>query len=83
MSHNLSADTEYLKVLAASTVNFVGLIGPPKRRDRLLSELGEQAALLANRLHAPVGTIIGGRGPAAIALEIVAELQAYFSAEKS
>ena len=83
MSHNLSADTEYLKVLAASTVNFVGLIGPPKRRDRLLSELGEQAALLANRLHAPVGTIIGGRGPAAIALEIVAEFQAYFSAEKS
>lgn len=83
MSHNLSADTEYLKVLADSAVNFVGLIGPPKRRDRLLTGLGEQAALLADRLHAPVGTIIGGRGPAAIALETVAELQAYFSAESS
>lgn len=83
MSHNLAADTEYLRVFAGSEVGFVGLIGPPKRRDRLLTELGEQASLLSERLHAPVGTQIGGRGPAAIALEIVAELQAYFSAERS
>jgi xanthine dehydrogenase accessory factor len=83
MSHNLTADTEYLKVLADSDIDFVGLIGPPKRRDRLLSELGSRAALLSDRLRAPVGTQIGGRGPAAIALEIVAELQAYFSADRS
>jgi xanthine dehydrogenase accessory factor len=83
MSHNLTADTRYLKVLAESQVGFVGLIGPPHRRDRLLSELGGQATLLAERLRAPVGTRIGGRGPAAIALEIVAELQAYFSAERN
>lgn len=83
MSHNLTADTRYLEVLAESEVGFVGLIGPPHRRDRLLSELGGQAKLLAERLHAPVGTRIGGRGPAAIALEIVVELQAYFSAERS
>lgn len=83
MSHNLTSDTEYLKVLADSDVGFVGLIGPPSRRDRLLAEIGGQAALLAKRLRAPVGTMIGGRGPAAIALEIVAELQAYFSAERS
>jgi len=83
MSHNLTADTKYLEVFADLDVGFVGLIGPPKRRDRLLSELGEQATLLADKLRAPVGTQIGGRGPAAIALEIVAELQAYFSAEIS
>jgi len=83
MSHNLTADTKYLKVLADSDVNFVGLIGPPKRRDRLLSEIGGLATLFSDRLRAPVGTRIGGRGPASIALEIVAELQAYFSAERS
>ena len=83
MSHNLTSDTEYLKILADSDVEFVGLIGPPKRRDRLLSDLGGRATLLSERLRAPVGTLIGGRGPAAIALEIVAELQAYFSAERS
>ncbi|MGB5689628.1 MAG: XdhC family protein [Woeseiaceae bacterium] len=83
MSHNLTADVEYLGALADSVVDFVGLIGPPHRRDRLLSELGGRAASLDERLRAPVGTIIGGRGPAAIALEIVAELQAYFSAARS
>jgi len=83
MSHNLTSDTEYLKILADSDVGFVGLIGPPKRRDRLLSELGGRATLLSERLRAPVGTQIGGRGPAAIALEIVAELQAYFSSAKN
>ena len=83
MSHNLVADTAYLAALAGSPIGFVGLIGPPHRRDRLLSELGEQGAKFADRLHAPVGTRIGGRGPAAIALEIVAELQAYFSGERT
>lgn len=82
MSHNISADTTYLRVLADSEVGFVGLIGPPARRDRLLNDLGRTAGLLAERLRAPVGTMIGGRGPAAIALEIVAELQGYFSAER-
>ena len=83
MSHNLKSDTEFLGVFAESDIGFVGLIGPPSRRDRLLSELGGQAALLGDRLRAPVGTQIGGRGPAAIALEITAELQAYFSVARS
>ena len=37
----------------------------------------ETACLLDGRLRAPVGKRIGGRGPAAIALEIAAELQEY------
>jgi len=80
MSHNLAADRVYLEQLAGTHMAFVGLLGPPHRRDRLVDELGEQAAGLSGRLHAPVGRQIGGRGPAAIALEIVAELQEHFSA---
>lgn len=83
MSHHLVSDTEYLKVFAESPVDFIGLVGPPQRRDRLMADLGEKAELFGDRLRAPVGTQIGGRGPAAIALEIVAELQAYFSADRS
>ena len=83
MSHHLVSDKEYLGVLAESSVDFIGLIGPPQRRDRLLADLGEKAALFEDRLRAPVGTQIGGRGPAAIALEIAAELQAYFSADRN
>lgn len=78
MSHNLATDQAYLEALARSDLGFVGLLGPPHRRERLLRELGEATARrLDGRLRAPVGRRIGGRGPAAIALEIAAELQAY------
>ena len=80
MSHNLAADRAYLKTLAGYPTKFVGLLGPPHRRDRLLSEIGDDADKLGDRLHAPVGKQIGGRGPAAIALEIAVELQSTFSA---
>jgi xanthine/CO dehydrogenase XdhC/CoxF family maturation factor len=78
MSHHLPSDLAYLRALAASEVPYVGLLGPPQRRDRLLSELGTEAtARLRRRLHAPVGLPLGGRTPEAIALSIVAELQAH------
>jgi xanthine/CO dehydrogenase XdhC/CoxF family maturation factor len=65
MSHNIGRDRGYLDVLARSSVPFVGLLGPPHRRDRLLEGLGEAADKLAGRLRAPVGRQIGGRGPEA------------------
>ncbi len=83
MSHHLTTDARYLAALAESPVRFIGLMGPPQRRDRLMADMGQSAQQLEGRLRAPVGRQIGGRGPAAIALEIVAELQAYFSAERS
>lgn len=82
MSHNLEADRVYLTTLADAPVGFIGLLGPPHRRDRLLGEIGSAADKLAGRLHGPVGRQIGGRGPAAIALEIAAELQSYFSSDR-
>ena len=78
MSHNLTADRAYLEALSRSEIAFIGLLGPPHRRERLLDDLGgETAGLLDGRLRSPVGRRIGGRGPAAIALEITAELQEY------
>lgn len=79
MSHNLDADRSYLSALAESSIEFIGLLGPPHRRERLMRELGAAADSLRDRLRGPVGKRIGGRGPAAIALEIAAELQAHFS----
>lgn len=75
MSHHLASDRVYLEQLAATAMRYVGLLGPATRRDRLLSELEESAGTLAGRLHGPAGIDIGGRGPAAIALSIVAEIQ--------
>ena len=78
-NHNLVRDREHLELLAGTDVPFIGLLGPPHRRDRILAESDGLEDQLAGRLHGPVGTRIGGRGPAAVALEIAAELQAFFS----
>lgn len=75
MSHHLPSDREYLRQLADSELNYVGLLGPPARRDRLLGDLGADADKLAKRLHGPAGLNIRARGAAAIALSIVAQIQ--------
>jgi xanthine/CO dehydrogenase XdhC/CoxF family maturation factor len=75
MSHHLESDRRYLRQLADARIGYIGLLGPPARRDRLMAELGDRAAALAGRLHGPAGLDLGGRGPAAIALSIVAEMQ--------
>lgn len=74
MSHHLASDRQYLRQLAATDIGYIGLLGPPDRRRRLLEELGDNAERLLPRLHGPAGLDIGGRGPAAIALSIVAEI---------
>jgi xanthine/CO dehydrogenase XdhC/CoxF family maturation factor len=75
MSHHLGSDRSYLRQLADSDIPYVGLLGPTHRRDRLLEEIGDPASRLTGRLHGPAGLDIGGRGPAVIALSIVAEIQ--------
>jgi xanthine dehydrogenase accessory factor len=82
MTHLAEHDLEALRVLAAREVGYLGLLGPPARRDELLAQLTEaERSALAGRLHAPVGLPLGGEGPEAIALAIAAELQQAFSAQ--
>lgn len=77
MSHHLESDAAYLRALAETRVPYVGLLGPAPRRERLRSMLGATATLLDARLRSPVGLDLGGRSAAAIALSIVAEIQAF------
>lgn len=78
MSHHLPSDLEYLRSLSGTSIPYIGLLGPAVRRERLLSDLGAQAAdSLRPRLHAPVGLALGGRTPESIALAIVAEIHAF------
>ena len=82
MSHHLESDQHYLAALAGSAVPYVGLLGPPARRERLIAALGETARGLESRLHGPAGLDLGGRGPAAIALSIVAEIMRELAARR-
>lgn len=77
MSHHLPTDLGYLRALARSAIPYVGLLGPPSRRDRLLADLAPaEVAALVPRLRAPVGLDIGAASPEGIALSIVAEIHA-------
>lgn len=75
MSHHLASDREYLRQLVASQLRYIGLLGPAGRKQRLLADLGVQAADLDERLYGPAGIDLGGRGPEAIALSITAQIQ--------
>jgi xanthine dehydrogenase accessory factor len=76
MTHTFEGDFAALEALAARDVPYVGLLGPKLRRDELLARLTDaERAALDGRLRAPVGMKLGGEGPEAIVLGIVAELQ--------
>ena len=82
MTHTAANDREALAALARRTDPFIGLLGPPARRDELLAELDPAArAALTPRLHAPVGLRLGGYGPETLALSVCAELQRFLAAE--
>lgn len=83
MTHLAEHDLAALGILSRREVAYVGLLGPPSRRDELLARLTDgQRAALAGRLRAPVGLSLGGEGPEAIALAIAADLQRAFNATR-
>jgi xanthine/CO dehydrogenase XdhC/CoxF family maturation factor len=74
-SHNFGRDFAALAALLPQNLPYVGLIGPRKRRDRLLAELFERLGALNAELFAPAGLDLGSETPEEIALAIVAEIQ--------
>jgi xanthine/CO dehydrogenase XdhC/CoxF family maturation factor len=62
-------------MLLASHARYLGVLGPRRRTERLLGELG-LTGTADPRLHAPVGLALGAETPSEIALAIVAEVQA-------
>jgi xanthine/CO dehydrogenase XdhC/CoxF family maturation factor len=76
MSHHLPSDLIYLRALSSSSIPYLGLLGPATRREKLLGDLGRDAAGLNGRLRSPIGLDIGGRAPESVALSIVAEIHA-------
>ena len=87
MTHSYEQDRAILRALLTKELKYVGLLGPRARTERLVSEvareLGFEAEACLGRLHSPVGLDLGGHAPAAIALSIVAELQAVFAGREA
>jgi xanthine/CO dehydrogenase XdhC/CoxF family maturation factor len=80
MTHNYLHDLELLKTLLPSPVEYLGILGPKSRTEKLLQDLQEQGITPTEpqlqRLYSPVGLDIGADTPEEIALSIVAEIQA-------
>jgi xanthine dehydrogenase accessory factor len=76
MTHNYERDREILRRLLNSNFRYIGALGPKKRTEKLLAEIGGsfRPEQLEN-LYAPVGLDIGGASPETIALAIAAEIQ--------
>lgn len=74
MTHHYRFDLPLLKVLVPMNLPFLGLLGPKERGARLLRDA--EIPLESANLHNPIGLDLGGDGPEAVALSIVAEIQA-------
>jgi len=76
MSHNFVDDHMAAEALLETPVEYIGLMGPESRFERLRGELAESRGLSdddLDRLYAPIGIDIGGGAPYQIAMSIVGE----------
>jgi len=80
MTHNFPRDVEILRMLLASHIAYIGLLGPRSRGDELLAELGVPRDA---RIFSPIGLDLGAETPEEIALSIVAEIQAVLNARSA
>jgi xanthine/CO dehydrogenase XdhC/CoxF family maturation factor len=83
MTHSYEQDRQILRALLPLDLEYLGMLGPRRRTERLVGEIAPGLGLspdeCMSRLHSPVGLDLGGHTPAAVALSITAELQSVFS----
>lgn len=80
MTHHYVHDVPLLRDLLSRPLAYLGLLGPKKRAEKILSDLAAQGLVITSdvrrRLHAPVGLDLGADSPEQVALAILAEMQA-------
>lgn len=80
MTHSYEQDRELLATVLPLRPRYLGLLGARHRSSLLVSEvakkLGWTVAACCERIYAPVGLDLGGDGPEAIALAVIAEVHA-------
>jgi xanthine/CO dehydrogenase XdhC/CoxF family maturation factor len=83
MTHNYNYDKAMLSRLLPMNVPYIGMLGPKKKRERMLDEFTEEGMYVSEKqlsvLHCPVGLDIGAENSEEIALSILAEIKALFT----
>ena len=82
MSHHYARDLEYVRSLLEAGVAYIGILGPQARTERMFAEIAAQnTSSIPSRdsVFGPIGLDVGGDGPDAIALSVIAEVSAVTS----
>ena len=80
MTHHFGRDAAFLRQMLRSPFGYIGLLGPRRRRERLLEAITtELQDLPSAKVHNPAGLDIGAETPEEIALAITSEIQAHMT----
>lgn len=79
MTHNYAHDRDILRQLIEIPVRYLGMLGPAKRTDALMEELGKEGLRISrdrrHHMYSPSGLDLGSETPEEIALSILSEIQ--------
>ncbi len=80
MTHSFVKDLKHLLALKDSEPAYLGLLGPSKRRERLLNDFIERCPTISDvffdRIHGPAGLDIGAETAQEISIAIISEILA-------
>jgi xanthine dehydrogenase accessory factor len=80
MSHNYNYDLAMLKELINSNCNYIGVLGPKKKLEKMFTALQDEGMEvndeMKEKIYGPVGLDIGAETAEEIALSIMAEIKA-------
>jgi xanthine/CO dehydrogenase XdhC/CoxF family maturation factor len=83
MTHNYGRDLAWLRTFLPMPLRYVGLLGPKRRREKLLADLAEHGLELSHislaHLYNPAGLDLGAESSEEIALSITAEIKMVLS----
>jgi len=86
MTHSLSTDFNYLQYILPHQLKYLGVLGPPQRKEELLNNFMEKFPEQSfdyidqiESIYGPIGFHIGGRTPEEIAISVLAEIIAVFN----
>lgn len=86
MTHNYKYDLAVLKLLLETTSNYIGILGPKTKLNRMFDDLYNEGISVSedqvNRIYGPIGLDIGAETSEEIALSIMAEVKAVMSGKK-
>ncbi|UAA40536.1 XdhC family protein [Paraneptunicella aestuarii] len=74
MTHNINQDAQALKLVQSTNAEYVGLLGPKHRTEKVLDVLQMTRSDLVKPLWNPMGLSLGGELPESIALSAVSEI---------